>query len=144
MNRLGPRRLASCARPGARMGDYMNRLGRQRRSLSLGGAALVVLAMILSACSVSPLGPGDFIPVMAGTVRDATTNAPLSNATVRAQGSSTVSDADGRYSFPRLSFSPALVITATKDGYRDYSETFPATRETSGYGIFRDIRLTPR
>ena len=32
---------------------------------------------------------------------------------------------------------------ATKDGYRDYSETFPATRETSVLH-FRDIRLTPR
>ena len=121
----------------------MNRLGRLRRNSSLGGAALVVLAMTLSAC-VSPLGPADYIPGMSGTVRDATTNAPLSNATVRAQGSSTVSDADGRYSFPRLSFSSALVITATKDGYRDYSETLPATPETSAYGIFRDIRLTPR
>ena len=65
MNRLGPRRLASCARPGARMVDYMKRLGRQRRNSSLGGAALVVLAMTLSAC-VSPLGPADYIPAMSG------------------------------------------------------------------------------
>ena len=122
----------------------MKRLGRLRRNSSLGGTALLVLALIISGCSVSPTGPGDAVPLMAGTVRDATTNAPLSNATVRAQGHSTVSAADGRYSFPRLAFSPALVVTATKDGYRDYSETLQATRETSGYGIFRDIRLTPR
>ena len=98
----------------------------------------MLLAMILSFCSVSPTGPDDDIPVMSGTVRDATTKAPLSNGTVRTQGSSTVSDADGEvFVPPALSFSPALVITATKDGHRDYSETFPATPETSAYGIFR-------
>ena len=48
-------------------------------------AALLVLALTVSAC-VSPTGPADAIPGMSGTVRDATTNAPLSNATVRAQG----------------------------------------------------------
>jgi len=122
----------------------MNRAERRRRHASLGGAGLVALAMTLSACVSSPLGPADYIPGMSGTVRDATTNAPLSKATVRAQGSSTVSGADGRYYFNRLSYSSALLVTATKDGYHDYSTTLRATPETSAYGIFQDIRLTPR
>jgi hypothetical protein len=143
MNGFERRRLAYWASPewGA-WWTYMKRPGRLVRYSSL--AALLMLAMILSACGVSPLSPGDSIPLMSGMVRDAITNAPLANATVEAQGHSTVSAADGTYSFPRLSYSPALVVTARKDGYRDYSETLQATRETSAYGIFRDIRLIPR
>ena len=115
--------------------------GRLRRCPSLGFVALILM-MIPAACNVSPLGPSDYIPGMSGTVRDSATNAPLPNATVEAQGRSTVSSADGSYSFPRLSFSSALVVTAKKDGYRDYSETLQATPETSAYGIFRDIRMS--
>lgn len=142
MNGLDGARWRTASPERGRMWTYMTRPEKLLPNSSL--AAFLMLAMILSACGASPLDPDDSIPLMSGTVRDAITNAPLSNATVEAQGHSTVSAADGTYSFPRLSYSRALTVTARKDGYRDYSETLQATRETSAYGIFRDIRLIPR
>lgn len=79
---------------------------------------------------------------MSGYVRDAGSSAPLAGATVQAQGQSTVSEADGRYSFERLSFDSSLTITARREGYRDYSETLNAIPANAAYGIFRDIRMT--
>lgn len=98
--------------------------------------------MMLSACADSPLSPRDDIPIISGTVRDSVTNAPISNATVEVQARSTVSATDGRYSFSRLSYSSRLVVTAKKDGYRDYSETLQATPENAAYGIFLDIQMS--
>ena len=107
-----------------------------------GGTALCCLAAMIAACGGLSLADPSYIPGMSGIVRDAVTNAPISGATVQAQGKASVSEQDGAYSFDRLSFSSSLTITARKEGYRDYSETIDGRRETSGYGILRDIKMT--
>src|SRR5688572_27852329 len=77
--------------------------GNHVRLYALAYIPLVVLvAPVLSSCS-SPNLP-DAIPGLNGTVRDAESNTPIAGATVQAAGKSTVSEANGWYSFGSLSY----------------------------------------
>jgi len=114
---------------------------RQRDRTVIRLAAFLV-AFSMAGCMDSLLGPGSKIPVVSGTVRDAASSATIPGATVEVGDHSTVSAADGSYSFGSMEFNSSLKIRARKDGYVEYATTIDASRENAGYGVFHDIRMS--
>ena len=104
-------------------------------------AALIVLgvAIVTVGCTVETPGGEGFGYGVSGTVTDATTDRPISGATVRAQGGSGVTSESGFYTIGPLQPGNATV-RATHPGYVD------AQQEVNVNSLFSpaDFKLEPR